>query len=210
MRWLQIAMLAIGAQAASAQTIHHGFIWLEGPQGVLQPNTTDTVDGWARWESPIFIQGTSAVAGSGFDMICTLGSGTQIAGIGHVVFSEWALTFGRYDAIQGSSILRVSGGQVPVPFGATPRMDLRNPIPMFTFEFTTGNGPVGDFSFAPMNPATLGGLSFYPVRTDGYQVVASNDPGTALHLTGWDYVVPAPAGAGVLAVGICALSRRRR
>ena len=66
-----------GAAAACAggafgQATHTATIWIEGPDEVL-PGTTFTLDVWGRFESPDFVEGVSAIAGFGLDVICTAG-----------------------------------------------------------------------------------------------------------------------------------------
>lgn len=208
---ISAGILAISTASAGAQAIHHGFIWLEGPEGVLAPDTTYSIEAWARWESPIFIEGTSATGGFGFDVINTLGSGACVASVGNIRIADWAAGFGSYDRIDGTDIIWISGGQIPDLFGWYPQVDHRNPIPLFTFDFTTAGGRVGDFTFAPMNPGPWGGLTFYPVSTDGFSVIAPRDPGTELHLMSWSYVIPAPGPAGMIGVaGMLGAGRRRR
>lgn len=115
---LRIAgMLAIGAQAASAQANHHGSIWLGGPRGVLRPNTTYTIEAWGMWDSPEFVPGVSAMAGFGVNVINTIGHGTAVAGVGKVQIAWWASVFGEIEATSGTDLIGISGGTVPPPIG---------------------------------------------------------------------------------------------
>lgn len=59
-----------------------------------------------------------------------------------------------------------------------------------------------------MNPHPGGGLSFYPTWQDGASIIAPNDADTALHLIGWEYVVPSPSSW--VAMGLMMLAGRRR
>lgn len=208
-RLIFAGLAAVLCAQAAGQAVHHGYVWLEGPEGVLAPNTTYTMEAWGRWESPLFIDGFSAMAGFGFDVINTAGSGTQVASVSNVQFFLWDGLWGTQGTIVGTNITGISGGQIPNPgiVPIWPFMDLRNPIPLFTFTFITADAPIVHLGFEPMRPHPMGGLSFYPNATDGASIIAPNDEGTALHMIGWEYVVPSPSSW--VAVGLMMLAGRR-
>lgn len=197
------------AGTAGAQATHQAEIYMIGPSEVMS-NTTYTVEAWGRWDSPLFVQDISAMAGFGIDAINTFG-GDQIASVGNVQIAQWALGFGVPGDIIDLSVRGISGGQLANLFGfLNPFIDMRNPIMLFSFEFTTADVPITHIGFAPANPNPNGGLSFYPLSMDGASTIAPNHPDSSLTLTGWEYVVPSPAGMGVLAMGLGAWLRRRR
>lgn len=207
MRSLRVAgVLVACAQAASAQAVHHGYIWIEGPAEVLEAETTYTLEVWGRWESALFVEWTSAMAWFGIDVINTRGR-SDVAVVSNVRFGLWALAYGSFDFIDGTNIIGVESGQLPGPDG-TPdgSPDLSNPILLFQFDFTTEDGQMGVVEFAPANPGIMGGLAFYPYR-DGFTIVAPDDAGTELHLSGWTSV---PSPGAIVAMGIGAMVSRRK
>lgn len=206
-----LALLGL-TTVASAQATHHGYMWIEGPSEVLAPNTTYTLEVWARFESPAWVGGVSMIAGFGSDIL-NVGGGSFVSGVSNVRFEEWAVVFGNVGEIDGNDIIRISGGQRPGGWVDPP--DSPPPPPeesltrLYTFDFTTGTGPLGAISFAPANPNPNGGLSFYPAWTNGASMVFPNTPGTALHFDGWTSTVPSP-GAIAAFITMTLISRRRR
>jgi hypothetical protein len=206
MNRLGIIVLLI-AGTAWGQTIHNGFIWIEGPDEVLESNTTYTLEIWGRIESPAFITGDSAIAGFGIDIRNTAGR-NQIDSISNIQIADWAAGFGTDGIIQIIDLLNTSGGQLANLWGIlNPNIDMRNPIPLFTFDFTTASGPVTNLEFTPADPNANGGLSFYPDNEDGASIVTPNDADSSLTLTPWTYQVPGPVSAAPLF--LLAMSRRR-
>ncbi len=199
------------AASAGAQAVHHGYVWLEGPDGALEPDTTYTIEAWARWESPLFVQGLSAMGGFGVDVINTTGANTTVIAVENVRFPAWAAQYASLGGIIGTDLHGVSGGQGPSnPFNPViTDFDLSNPILLFTFDFTTADTGIDGIVFRPMHPNPNGGLSFYPSWAEGVTIVAPNHPDTGSHFSGWEYWVPSPGG-GALAVGLCFIARRRR
>ena len=204
------AGMVFAVSAAAGQAIHNAYIWIEGPDHVLAPNTTYTLEVWGRIESPVYVEGVSMVAGFGIDVL-NLAGADSIASVSNVRIEFWAEQFGTLGIVAGYNVLGTSGGQLPfgIVFPPYPP-DVRNPIPLFTFDFTTASGPLDEISFTAANPNINGGLFFYPNMWDGASIVAPNDTNTALHLSGWTSVVPAPGSAilGLVAVGY-GLGRRR-
>lgn len=193
---------------AQAQDLHNGFIWIEGPNEVLESNTTYTLEVWGRMESPAFITGDSAIAGFGIDIRNTAGA-DQIASISNVQIADWAAGFGTVGTILIIDLLNTSGGQLANLWGIlNPNIDLSNPIPLFTFDFTTANVPIENLEFTPMDPNVNGGLSFYPDIEDGATIITPNDAETSLTLTPWTYQIPAP-GTLVPLVLLGVIGRRR-
>ncbi len=206
---LVFGVLAVAASAVSAEAIHHGYIWIEGPDEVLQANTTYTLEVWGRWESPLFVDGVSAMAGFWFDVINTAGSGTNVASVGNLQIAEWALGFSHFDGIDGTNLVGVAGGQLADLFGWGPRVDRTHPIMLFEFDFTTSAGPVGPLAFSPMNPEPGIGLSFYLRSTAGEWIGAPNGTDSELHLVPWVYV-PSPNAVALIMLAGVQHARRRR
>jgi hypothetical protein len=197
MNRLGIIVLLI-AGTAWGQTIHNGFIWIEGPDEVLESNTTYTLEIWGRIESPAFITGDSAIAGFGIDIRNTAGR-DQIDSISNIQIADWAAGFGTDGTIQIIDLLNTSGGQLANLWGIlNPNIDMRNPIPLFTFDFTTASGPVTNLEFTPVDPNVNGGLSFYPDNEDGASIITPNDADSSLTLTPWTYQVPGPGSLAPL------------
>jgi MYXO-CTERM domain-containing protein len=210
---MQAAAVVVAAVAggALAQATDTATIWIEGPDEVL-PDSTYTLEVWGRWESPSFVDGVSAFAGFGIDMHVTEGR-EDISSVGGVQIAGWAAGFGNNGIIEVVDILGASGGQLANLFGIlNPTIEMGNPLLLYSFEFTTETGPLTVLEFSPANPNPNGGLSFYPVSTDGASVIAPNDAGTELVLVPWRYEVPGPGGAAVVlaAAGVIGTRRRRR
>lgn len=194
---------------ARAQALHHGYIWIEGPEEPLAPDSAYTLEVWGRWESPLFEQYSSAMAWFGMDILNARGS-ESVAEVSAVRFAFWASQFGQFDAIDGTHILGVESGQLnnvdSTPDGSP---DRSNPIMLFRFDFTTEDGPIEIVEFRPANPGPYGGLAFYPYLGDSWAIAAPNDADTELHLTGWTSAVPSP-GAVVGLVTLIGAGKRRR
>ncbi len=204
---LSAGLLGVIVAGAHAQAIHHGYIWIEGPESVLQANTTYTLEVWGRWESPLFVEHTSAMAWFAIDVLNTRGM-SSVAAVSPPRFALWSLAYGEFDSIDGTNILGVQSGQLPGPDG-TPdgNPDLNNPLLLFQFDITTAGGPIGVVEFAPANPGAMGGLAFYPYR-DGFAIAAPNDAETELHLTGWTSV-PSPGAIVAMSLGATVARRKR-
>jgi len=206
---LSVMLNTLTISLAGAQATHNGYIWIEGPEEVLQPNTTYALEVWGRWESPLFVEGYSAMAGFGIDIINAAGQ-SSVGSVDQVRFPSWSELFGQFSGVSGTDILGVSGGQLPRnpinPVEPNPNTD--NPIMLFMFEMTTSNAVLAPIQFLPSNPSIHGGLSFYPSIDDFFSIVAPNDHDTALHLTGWTSV-PAPFSV-VPMIGVLGMIRRRR
>ena len=93
--------------SARAQDMHNGFIWIEGPDEVLEANSTYTLEVWGRIESPAFIQRDSAIAGFGIDIRNTAGR-DQIDSISNIQIADWAAGFGTDGIIQIIDLLNTS------------------------------------------------------------------------------------------------------
>lgn len=209
-RLLFAGFARILAGTAGAQATHHAEIFMVGPSEVMR-NSTYTLEVWGRFDSPWFVEGTSAIAGFGIGMGATTGF-EQLASISNVQIAPWAGGFGWPGIILGLAIVDggVSGGQLANLFGfLNPNINMSNPILLYTVDFTTGDVPITHIGFAPQDPNVNGGLSFYPISTDGASIIAPNHPDSSLTLTGWEYFVPSP-GAGVLALAGPMVFRRRR
>ncbi len=200
--------LTLCAVPASAQEIHNGFVWIEGPDEVLQPNSTYTLEVWGRWDSPAFIQDESAMAGFRFNIFNTVGR-DQVDYMSNVQVSGWAAGFGASAGeILIVDVLGVRGGQLANLFGIlNPDINLNNPIPLFTFDITTANVPVTDIEFTPSVSDPDGGLLFYPDILDGATISAPDDPDTTLTITPWAYQIPNPMSTTPLF--LLAMARRR-
>lgn len=203
-----VACMAGGATVACAQATHNGYIWIEGPDEFLAANTTYTLEVWGRVESPLYVDGQSMIAGFGIDILNT-GGGPSVASVSNVRIDDWATNFGTIGIILGNDILGTSGGQLPswVDPQEPPPPPL-NPIRLFTFDFTTASGPLGEIGFSPANPNPNGGFSFYPHMLNGASIIIPNSPDTELHLEGWTSTVPSPGG--VMALTVLGLNGRRR
>jgi hypothetical protein len=200
-----IAVVVGCAGSACAQATHDAFVWIEGP-GAVTPGSTFTLDVWGRFESPAFVDGVSAIAGFGMDVICTAGRDEVVSVDGPDGFGGIVLESGF---AAGPDLLEVRGGQLANLFGIlNPTIDLSQPMHLFSFEVT-----VGDFTqlaFTPANPGPDGGLSFYPDSTDGGTIVAPNDADTTLTMVGWSYEVPGPGPGGMAVVAVAVVGRGRR
>ncbi len=215
-RWQTIAACAgmvFSVSAATGQAIHNAYIWIEGPNHVLAPNTTYTLEVWGRIESSAYVEGVSMMAGFGIDVL-NLAGASSIASVSNVSIEIRAEQFGTLGLVIGHDVIGTSGGQLPLLFGILPPYppDVRNPIPLFQFDFTTGDGRLEHISFSAANPNVNGGMMFYPNRYDGASIIVPNDADTALHLSGWTSVIPAPGSAilGLAAVGYGVGRRRGR
>lgn len=187
-------MALLLSASAAAQATHNGFIWVEGPSEALAADTTYTLEVWARFESPLWVDGESMIAGFGIDIL-NVGGGSFVGGVSNVRIEDWAISFGIVGAIVGNDIVGISGGQLPSGW-----VDPQDPPPpppainrLFTFDFTTAAGPLGAISFSPAHPNPNGGLSFYPDGRHGASIIFPNTPGTQLHLDGWTSTVPSPS-----------------
>lgn len=191
----------------SAQTFE---IYLVAPAIVAgPPGTTYSIDVWGQVTGEPWVDGISAIASFGIDIIAESGSShVQSVSTGH--YSGGGIILDNSGLPTGPDLLDVRGGQLANLFGfLNPNIDLRNPIKLFTFEVTLALG-YGMLTYMPMNPAAEGGLSFYPVSTEGATIVAPNDPGTTLTFTGattWVFV-PAPGAPALIGV-LAALGRKR-
>jgi hypothetical protein len=205
----RLGLLAlVVAASASAQDIHNGTISIVGPNEYIDHYNTYTLEVWGQWDSPEFIEGVSAMAGFGFDIVQTVGQ-EQIVSVGNLQYAPWAAAFGNVPAIVGNDMLGISSGQLANLFGfLNPDIDLSNPILLFTFEITTGEEHVWNIEFTPTNPNANGGLSFYPDNEDGASIIAPNDADTSLTMNSWAYFIPSPGS--VVPLLLLAAVRRRR
>lgn len=181
------------------------------PDVVGPPGTTYEVEVWGQFSGGAWVDGASALAAFGIDIICTGGRSLVSA-----VSSgwQWNNPIVLYDNgfPTGPDLLGVRGGQLANLFGfLNPNIDLSNPIQLFSFDVTI-TGEVGVIEYTPMNPAAEGGLSFYPDSTEGASIIAPNDPGTTLTLTGVRTLINVP-GCGTFGVlgwlSVPATKRRR-
>ncbi len=84
-----------------------------------------------------------------------------------------------------------------------------NPILLFTVLATAGLE--GTMTFTPANPNINGGLSFYPVDTDGASIIGPNDAGTSLVVLGATVlIVPGPGVAVGSVLGLALMARKKR
>lgn len=201
---VMLVVLSACTGGALAQATHAATIWIAGPDEVLA-NSTFTLDVWGRFESPDFVDGVSAIAGFGMDVICTEGREQIVSVEGPGRFGGGITLESGFPV--GPDLIEVRGGQVPNLFGIlNPFIDLSNPMHLFSFEVTVGD--ISHIAFDTMNASLEGGLSFYPDSTDGATIVAPNDAGTSLTFVGWEYVVPGPWTVAI--GGLAVLGRRRR
>lgn len=200
------AIVAAAASTAAAQDFH---IWLNAPNSVLAGDTY-TIEVWGSVAGGSWVQGTSAIAGFGIDILNVEGAGI-ISALGPTVISPWAAGFGTNGTIVGADVIDTSGGQLANLFGfLNPNINMSNPIMLFKFDVTTMFGTSGWITYTPGNPNPNGGLSYYVISTDGASVIAPNDPGTTLTFAGIEtFVVPTPATLALLALGGLFISRRR-
>jgi hypothetical protein len=199
----KIIVLASALGLAGAAFAQNFEIALVAPMTV-ERGETYTVEAWASVTGDQWVDGTSAFAGFGFDLV---GSG-NVATVTAATISDWAAGFGVEGTVDGINIVRISGGQLPNSGDLNPYMDASNPILLFTVDVTAADVH-GSITYIPENPNPNGGLSFYPDTDEFYSIVAPNDPGTTLTLTGvTTRVVPAPATLAL--VGLAGLARRRR
>jgi hypothetical protein len=200
-----LAALGIAA-SASAQT-HTGTFAIQHTSGFYSPGETATFAVFAQWDSPAFIDGLSATAGFGFDIVTAYGL-DNVASMSNLQYADWAAGFGVGPDYTDTSILNISGGQLANLFGIlNPGINMNNPIELFTFDVTWSSGPLGVTEIATSNPNINGGLSFYPDSQDGASIIAPNDPDTEL-VMGSIIFFPAPGTAAPLLM--MAMIRRRR
>lgn len=187
-------------------------MYLVAPHLVSGPaGTSYTVEVWGQFSGGAWVDGTSALAGFGIDIIAT-GGRLLVDSVTPGYNTGGGITLSEAGFNVGPDLLGVRGGQLANLFGfLNPNIDMSNPIQLFTFDVTI-TGEAGVIEYTPMNPAAEGGLSFYPISTDGASIAAPNDAGTTLTLTGARTIVNVP-GSGGLVVGSMALvgaMRRRR
>ncbi len=204
-----IALIVVAglAAAASAQDFE---ISVVAPVEVA-PGATYTVELWGSVSGAPWVQGTSAMSGFGIDAVATAGA----AGVGSITGSNiagWASGFGTNGTIQGANLVGTSGGQLANLFGfLNPNINMSNPILLFSFDVTVANGFFGTITYSAANPNVNGGLSFYPVSTDGASIIAPNNAGTTLTLlSASTRIIPAPASLALLGLGGMVAGRRRR
>ena len=201
-----LAAVAGIAVAATAQDFE---IYMVAPAEVAM-GASYTVEVWGSVSGGTWVQGTSAMAGFGIDAIATDGA-AGVASNGGSVIATWAAGFGTNGTVSGANLLGTSGGQLANLFGIlNPTINKNNPIMLFTFNVTLDGAFAGSVTYTPANPNPNGGLSYYPLSTDGASVIAPNDAGTTLTLTGaTTRVIPAPASLALLGLGGLVARRRR-
>ncbi|MBX3323734.1 MAG: hypothetical protein KF757_12165 [Phycisphaeraceae bacterium] len=206
----QRALIAFAGAVISSGAVadpHVFTIYAQAPATAL-PGETITVEIWGQVHSPLWVQGTSMVAGFGIDV---LGTGA-ISNVAMGEFAWWAERFGTNGTVSGTNVLGTSGGQLWLLFGDCwfpPCWEYGNPVLLFTIEARAGLE--GSMTFTPANPNINGGMSFYPVDTDGASIVGPNDAGTSLHtISATTIIIPTPATVLVGAGAAILLSRRRR
>ncbi|RMH09887.1 MAG: hypothetical protein D6695_12380 [Planctomycetota bacterium] len=202
-----LAIVAIAGIAAAA-TASDFEIYMVAP-ATANPGDTYTVEVWGSVSGGQWVDGVSAMAGFGIDAIATAGA-SGVAANGGSVIADWAASFGTDGTVVGADLIGTSGGQLANVFNLNPNIDMSNPIMLFTFDVTVDAGFVGDITYTPANPNPNGGLAYYPVSTEGASVIAPNDDGTTLTLTGaTTSIIPAPASLALLGLGGLVARRRR-
>lgn len=207
----KVAVAAVGGFAGAG--LGQDFeIYLVAPQWLTAlPSATYTVEVWGRVTGEAWIDGVSAIASFGIDIFATRGRNlvnsvrTAQGGGGGIVLTTSGVP-------AGPDLLGVSGGQLANLFGfLNPNIDLSNPIRLFTFEVTVTGDWLDVVEYTPMNPAANGGLGFYPDSTVGTTIIAPNDAGTTLTLTGARSTIISPSpGTGVVLGTALLFVRRRR
>lgn len=200
---LAAAALATLAAHAAGQT-HRFTMWAEAPETVLAGETF-TIGFWGSVESPVFVEGTSAMAGFGIDAV---GQGS-VTLVSNVTIQPWAADYGTVGGIFGPNVQGVSGGQIRNIITPPLSFSLENPILLFTFDVTAGGS--GSITYTPANPNPNGGLSFYPDYLNGASIVGPNDADTSLALIGaTTRIVPAPTPLMLVGASLYTLGSRRR
>lgn len=204
-----VAVAAVATGGGSLASAQDFDIYLMMPQWVIGGESF-TVEVWGQISGGTWVDDTSAMAGFGVDVLNT-GGAMFVNSIGGSVIAPWAAGFGTDGTISGIDLVGTSGGQLANLFGIlNPGIDMSNPILLFTFDVHTLAGPQGLLTYTPGNPNPNGGLSFYPISTDGASVIAPNDVGTTLTFYGATiWVVPEPSTLALLAVGGAIMLRRR-
>ncbi|KAA0217436.1 MAG: hypothetical protein DYG94_00540 [Leptolyngbya sp. PLA3] len=184
-------------------------MYLVAPEQVFGPaGTAYEVEVWGRFSGASWIDGTSAMAGFGIDIIATGGRDLVSDVSTALVWNPIVLYEHGFPV--GPDLVGVRGGQLANLFGfLNPDVDLSNPIHLFTFEVTIADGS-GRVEYAPMNPAADGGLSFYPDSTEGASIIAPNDPGTTLALTGARTWINTPGPGVLVSIGLAGAVAVRR
>ncbi len=204
-----VAMAAVGT-AAGAGWAQDFEIYLVAPSQVVGPGgTTYTVEVWGQVSGGGWIDGSSAMAVFGIDIIAT-GGRALVSDVSSALDGSPIVLYENGVPV-GPDLVGVRGGQLANLFGfLNPNIDLSNPIRLFSFEVTV-TGEYGLIEYTPMNPAAIGGLSFYPDSTQSESIIAPNDAGTTLTLTGvqtW-INVPGPGTVALLATAMLFVPRRR-
>lgn len=202
------------AAAASAQDFE---IFLAAPMYFdthqLGETCSYTVEVWGQVTGDAWVDGLSAMAGFGIDIMNTEG-GFLIESISTSHIEGWAADFGVDGTVVGKDLVGTSGGQLANVFGfLNPDIDLSNPIRLFSFDVTMPTHIGGWIEFVPTNPNPNGGLSFYPDNEDGHSIIAPLHDGTTLTLTGARTRIvdsPSPGTLGLLGFGAVLHGRRRR
>lgn len=208
-RHIGVCMLAWVTMVAHADP-HVFTIFAQAPATAL-PGETITVEIWGQVQSPVWVDGGSLLAGFGIDV---LGSGA-ISNVAMGEISWWAAGFGTNGVVVGTNVIGTSGGQLARLWWwgdhcwFPPCWEYGNPALLFTIEARAGLE--GSMTFTPANPNVNGGLSFYPIHTDGASIIGPNDAGTSLHTIGaTTIIIPTPASVLVGAGAAVLMSRRRR
>ncbi len=203
----KIGLFALVIAASASAQVHTGAFSIQHTSGVYMSDETATFTVFANWDSPAFIDGFSAFAGFGIDIVTSFGA-DNIDSMSNLQYADWAAGFGADPDYTSSSILNISGGQLANLFGIlNPNINMSNPIELFTFDVTWSSGPLGITEIVTGNPNVNGGLSFYPDSQDGASIIAPNDPDTAL-VMGSIIFFPAPGTAAPLLM--MAMIRRKR
>ena len=193
------------AAAASAQTIT--FDWMADKTNVL-PGETVTVTLRASWDpanvglaSTLFeIMGDDDAFASSLGIDVTEGAGdTQLSFLGRNPSFRTAGTFPPY--VNGDDITADPSGidtfQLPQQFNGNFNPD--NPIDLFKFTWTTSDGTARMVTYTSVHDNA-------DVYTDG---LGSSIPYTpTINPVSWN-VVPAPASAALLGLGMVTIRRRR-